>query len=215
MELIMGEQTLRGKISAYKCNGASNHSNVDREINDFYATPDIATKPLIEYLKVNYPDMHSDYIWEPACGKGHISKSLIDNGFNVLSTDIIDRGYRPGNYGNDYNFLNNKNKHTDMHIITNPPYKYAQEFVEKSIEIMEDGKLCCMLLKLTFLEGNKRYDMFQKYPPKHLLVFSNRINCALGGDFESTSKFGGAVAYGWYIWEKGYTGKTMIEWIKA
>lgn len=211
----MGEQTLRGKISAYKCNGASNHSDVEREINDFYATPDIATKPLIEYLKTNYPDVCKDFIWEPACGMGHISQALINEGFNVISTDLIDRGYRPGCYGWDYNFLSEENNHTSMHIITNPPYKFAQEFVEKSIEIMEDGALCCMLMKLTFLEGKKRYDMFQKYPPKHLLVFSNRINCALGGDFETTPKLGGAVAYGWYIWEKGYTGKTMIEWIKA
>jgi hypothetical protein len=102
-----------------------------------------------------------------------------------------------------------------MHIVTNPPYKYAQEFVEKALDIMTNGKLCCMLMKLTFLEGKKRFDMFKKYPPKHLLVFSNRINCALGGDFDKTPALGGAVAYGWYIWEKGYTGKTMIDWIKA
>jgi hypothetical protein len=211
----MGEQTKRGKISAYKCNGASNHSDVDREINDFYATPDIATKPLIDYLKTNYPDVCNGFIWEPACGMGHISQLLMDEGFNVISTDLIDRGYRPGCYGEDYNFLSEENNNTNMHIITNPPYKYAQEFVEKALNIMKDGKLCCMLMKLTFLEGKKRFDMFQKYPPKHLLVFSNRINCALGGDFDKTPALGGAVAYGWYIWEKGYTGKTMIDWIKA
>jgi diguanylate cyclase (GGDEF)-like protein len=32
----MGEQTLRGKLSGVRCNGASNHSDVEREINDFY-----------------------------------------------------------------------------------------------------------------------------------------------------------------------------------
>lgn len=208
----MGEQTKRGLMAGVRCNGASNHSDVEREINDFYATPDIATKPLINYLKVNYPDFSKRLIWEPACGKGHISEALKQNGYFVTSTDLIDRGY--GDCGPEYDFLK-VNKSTNAHIVTNPPYKYAQEFVEKSIEIMEDGALCCMLMKLTFLEGNKRYDMFQKYPPKHLLVFSNRINCALGGDFETTPKLGGAVAYGWYIWEKGYTGKTMIEWIKA
>ena len=58
----MGEQTLRGKISAYKCNGASNHSDVEREINDFYATPEAATKPLIEYLKVNTLPNNQDVV---------------------------------------------------------------------------------------------------------------------------------------------------------
>jgi hypothetical protein len=50
----MGEKTLRGQNSAYSCNGASNHSDVAREINDFYATPSIATKTLVEYLDKNY-----------------------------------------------------------------------------------------------------------------------------------------------------------------
>lgn len=210
----MGEQTKRGLISAYKCNGASNHSDVEREINDFYATPDIAVEPLIEYLETNYPNLYDEVIWEPACGKGHISEALINAGFKVISSDLIDRGYSSATCGEKFNFLKTSTP-TDYNIITNPPYKYSQEFVEKSIEILQKGKLCCMLMKLTFLEGNKRYEMFQKYPPKHLLVFSNRINCALGGDFKTTPKHGGAVAYGWYIWEKGFTGKTTIDWIKA
>ena len=210
----MGEQTKRGLISAYSCNGASNHSNVEREINDFYATPDIAVTPLIEYLKTNYPNLYDEIIWEPACGKGHISKALIKAGFKVISSDLIDRGYSSSMCGEKFDFLSNENDHTDANIITNPPYKYAQEFVEKSVEILQNGKLCCMLMKLTFLEGNKRYEMFKKYPPKHVLIFSNRINCALGGDFEKTPKTGGAVAYGWYIWEKDFTGKPTIDWIK-
>ena len=54
----MGEQTLRGKLSGVRCNGASNHSDVEREINDFYATPPIATKKLIEHLKEKYPNSY-------------------------------------------------------------------------------------------------------------------------------------------------------------
>ena len=41
-------------------------------------------------------------------------------------------------------------------IITNPPYKYAKEFVEKSLELIREGGKVAMLLKLTFLEGQKR-----------------------------------------------------------
>ena len=74
----MGEQSKRGLISAYSCNGASNHSDVEREINDFYATPDIAVEPLIEFLKTNYPKICDEIIWEPACGIGHVSEALIN-----------------------------------------------------------------------------------------------------------------------------------------
>ena len=208
----MGEQTQRGKLAAVRCNGASNHSDIEREINDFYATPTIATEKLIEYLDYNYPNIKNEIVWEPACGKGHISETLKEHGYKVISTDLIDRGY--GCAGDDYDFLSDSNTKTDCHIITNPPYKYAQEFVEKAMDIMEDGKCLCMLLKLTFLEGKKRYDMFQKYPPEQLLVFSTRVNCAHGGDFEKESEIGGAVAYAWYIWRKGNTHLPKLEWIK-
>lgn len=197
----------------YVCLGASNHSDVIREIDDFYATPKCATNALIEYLNSNYSHIKNDVIWEPACGKGHISECFINNGYNVISTDIIDRGYE--NFSEEYDFLDDYNIKTNCHIITNPPYKYAKEFVEKSMNILENGKFCCMLCKLTFLEGNKRYEMFKKYPPKHVLVFSNRINCAHSGDFEKHPEIGGAVAYAWYIWEKGNTNNPVIEWIKA
>lgn len=210
----MGEQTKRGLQSAYVCNGASNHSEVERELNDFYATPPIATKELIKYLKENYPEIDNDVIWEPACGKGHISQALINEGFNVVSTYLIDRGYRPGLYGENCNFLSEKNDYAAVHIITNPPYKYAQEFVEKAMEILKDGKLCCMFLKLTFLEGKKQYEMFKKFPPEKILVFSSRVNCAHSGNFEKEPERGGAVAYAWYIWRKGNTNSPVIEWIK-
>lgn len=209
----MGEQTKRGLMSGVRCNGASNHSDIVREIDDFYATPPVATKVLINYLDDNYPMVKLDTFWEPACGKGHISDTFIDAGYKVISTDLIDRGY--GCCGNEYDFLNDENTSTNCHIVTNPPYKYAQQFVEKAMDVMENGTLCCMLLKLTFLEGTKRYEMFKKYPPKHIIVFANRINCAHSGDFEKTPEYGGSIAYAWYIWEKGYSDSPKIEWVKA
>ena len=67
----MGEKTLRGQNSAYSCNGASNHSDVAREINDFYATPSIATKTLVEYLDENYPE-----IKKMLYGSQHVEKAI-------------------------------------------------------------------------------------------------------------------------------------------
>ena len=89
----MGEKTLRGQNSAYSCNGASNHSNLEREIKDFYATPSIATKTLVEYLDENYPDIKKNVIWEPACGKGHISEIFRKAGYRecVLRQDLSGR----------------------------------------------------------------------------------------------------------------------------
>lgn len=98
----------------------------------------------------------------------------------------------------------------DGDIITNPPYKYASQFVEKAIESISDGHKVAMLLRLLFLEGKARRKLFEKYPPKIIYVASGRIECALGGDFEHYK--GGAMAYAWFIWEKGYKGDTVVKW---
>lgn len=116
------------------------------------------------------------YIWECACGAGHISQVLSDAGYDVKSSDIIDRGY-PETEIIDFLQFNTEDS-TDIHngdIITNPPYKYAKEFVEKAMEVSGDSAKVAMFLKLTFLEGKARRKMFDKYPPKVVYVFSSRV----------------------------------------
>ena len=68
-----------------------------------------------------------------------------------------------------------------------------------------------MFLKLTFLEGQARRKLFEKYPPARIYVFSARVKCAKNGDFENIGS--SAVAYAWFIWEKGFEGEPVIRWI--
>ena len=98
-------------------------------------------------------------------------------------------------------------------IITNPPYKYAQEFVEHALSLIPEGNRVAMFLKLTFLESKNRRAMFELTPPRYIYVSSSRLQCAIGGDFETYKKGAmSAVAYAWYIWEKGFTGEPTIRW---
>ena len=46
-------------------------------------------------------------------------------------------------------------------IITNPPYKYALEFVEHALNIVQQGRKVAMFLKLTILEGKARKAFFK------------------------------------------------------
>ena len=83
-----------------------------------------------------------------------------------------------------------------------------------SLDLLKDGQYCIMFLKTTFLEGKKRYnELFTKYPPKYMLQFVNRIACAKNGDFEKLNNQGSAIAYAWFIWEKGFKGDTIVKWI--
>lgn len=180
--------------------GASNHSTTEREDNDFYVTETKALELLLDIEDFDF------YVWECACGKGHLSEVLKKRGYIVKSTDLVDRGYGVGGV----DFLQTTETHNGD-IITNPPYKYAQQFVEKALEIIPDGQRVAMFLKLTFLESKNRREMFEKYPPKYIYVSSSRLQCALGGDFE-TYKGGNAVAYSWFIWEKGFKGEPKVRW---
>lgn len=191
-----------GNASIRNCNLRS----ADAEINDYYATEPKAVEILLEYEKFNH------YIWEPACGGGHISKVLINNGYNVKSSDIIDRGLEGAEIA-DFLAVTRSDVKGDFprDIITNPPYKYAKEFVEHALEISMDGVKVAMFLKLTFLEGQARRKLFKENPPKRIYVFSKRVNCAKNGDFETASS--SAVAYAWFVWEKGFCGDPIVKWV--
>lgn len=68
-----------------------------------------------------------------------------------------------------------------------------------------------MFLKLTFLEGKDRKEMFKEYPPQTVYVCSGRVNCAKNGNFDDYES--SAIAYAWFVWQKGYTSDTVIKWI--
>ena len=95
------------------------NANNDRNENDFYETPLDAIEDLIKHEKFN------GNIWECSCGNGAISKPLIDYGYKVYSSDLIDRGY-----GEQLDFL--KSDLVADNIITNPPYKISLDFVLKA-----------------------------------------------------------------------------------
>lgn len=198
----MEQKQDRNKHSVFVMLGASNHSPEDRETDDYYATEPKAAELLLDIE----PFDKNEEIWECACGEGHLAKVFERAGYRVRSTDLIDRNYGTG----EIDFL----KHTDTYkgnIITNPPYKYAKEFVEHALDIVEDGYKVAMLLRLQFLEGKNRRRLFDSTPPRYVYVSSSRLLCSKNGDF-SNKKIGSAVAYAWFVWEKGWSGDTIVRW---
>lgn len=187
--------------SLYRNLGATNHSETIRQVDDFYATEPKAVEMLLEKESFN------SNILEPACGKGHISEVLRKHEYNVLSSDLIDRGY-----GTVEDFFNIHS--FDGDIITNPPYKEALKFVKHALEIINPGAKVAMFLRLQFLEGKERGKFFMEKPPARIYVASGRLNVAKNGEFEKYKK-ANAMAFAWFVWEKGYTGKPTIDWINV
>lgn len=153
--------------STFKTIGASNHTEKEREEHDYYATEPKAAELLCDLFKF------SPLIWECACGEGHLSEVFKNRGYLVRSTDLVDRGYGEGGV----DFLQCTTPFPGD-IITNPPYKFAQQFVEKALSLVSEGHHVAMLLKLTFMEGKGRKELFQKNPPLIIYVSSSRLLCA-------------------------------------
>ncbi len=200
------------KKSTFVTLGASNHCDHDRAENDFYSTDPKALEIFLDKLKKDGIELNH-YIWECACGSGALSDVLINYGYDVWSTDLVDRGYGLP----DYNFLTcdklpfGEFDNIKWDILTNPPYKYAQEFVEHAISLVNNGSYVIMFLKIQFLEGKERRKLFDKFPPKYVYVNSARQICYLNGD--TSKKMSSATCYCWYIWEKGWQGDPIIRWI--
>lgn len=179
--------------------GISN--TAEREKNDFYATQPSAVADLLKYETFN------NNVWECACGEGNISDVLKLHGYSVYSTDLINRGYQDCLL----DFLTTDAKF-DGDIITNPPFKYATEFILKALELVPMGNKVAMFMKLNYLSGKGRYnEIYSKYPPYRVYVFSRRRSCSRNNKPEGFKA--GGMDYAWFIWEKGKIGPTELKWI--
>lgn len=182
--------------------GSSNHVTDEREQFDYYATDPRAVEMLLQM------EAFAPVIWEPACGEGHISKVLAAHGYEVISTDLIYRGFGDPE---PLNFLEETLDGFEGDIITNPPYSVGLQFVERALESVRPGGKVAMFLKVQFLEGKRRGEFFKKSPPPRSVYISrSRLACYKNGDLTTNPE--SAIAYAWYIWEKGFTGDPVIKW---
>lgn len=52
-------------------------------------------------------------------------------------------------------------------------------------------------------------ELFKQYPVSRIHVCRKRIKCAKNGDFTKVQS--SPTCYAWFVWEKGYTGPTIID----
>jgi len=144
-------------------NGRNHHPD------DFYPTPFDA----VEALLAETGQFMGRTVHEPACGDGAISRVLELHGYDVISTDLIYRGYGLG--GMD--FL----AHAPVAdtIVTNPPFKYAAEFVRHAMA--HKPRYLALLLKSNFWNARIRLPLFNIAPPRQILPLTWRLDFTGGG----------------------------------
>lgn len=154
------------KVSVHHMLGVSKDGSSEREQHDFYATEPKATFALIEnFLKHTYAKHYR--VWEPACGMGNISEVLIADGYDVVSTDLIDRGFGKGGV----DFLKQDTVPDGVRtIITNPPYRHTNEFIKHAHKILPYQSYLCLLLNINQLAGKQRYNEIYKRIKEYIFV---------------------------------------------
>lgn len=172
---------------------------------DFYATPPEATRALLSVETFDGP------VWEPACGQGAISQVLTQHGHQVVSTDLIDRGY--GHPGID--FLKESSPRA-KHIVTNPPYggSLADKFIGKALAfIRQTGGKAAFLLDLASLCHPTRHPKFIATPPAAIYALDQLV-CLPNGDASRAPFMARADRrYCWMIWKPGHTGAPKLWWL--
>lgn len=171
-----------------------------REKDDFYPTPPEGTEALLSVEKFDGP------IWEPACGAGDMSRVLAAHGYDVVSTDLVDRGYGTPRV----DFLMEYESRAP-NIVTNPPFKLAEAFARKALALTT--RKVALLCRLQFLEGTRRRLLFETSPLARVWVFSWRLPIARGEVKPPHERTGSMATYAWFVWEHGYAGKPTLGWI--
>lgn len=137
-------------------------------------------------------------------GGGNLSKELLRLGYDVVSSDLFDRGY--GDVGVDFFKCN---KVFQGNLITNPPYKHINEWIQHSIDLASNKSY--IFCRIQTIESIKRYQIFKNNPPSMICPFVKRIPCFIGGTKKTYSS---AICYSWFIWDKkDDSGETKVKWL--
>lgn len=168
--------------------------------DDLYETPECAISALLS------AEALPRQIWEPACGPGAIVRVLRNAGHSVIATDLVDYGL--DNSGSGIDFLMERTLPDGVGaIVTNPPYKLANEFVAHALDLCPR---VIMLLRLAFLESERRRPILDTGHLARVYVFRNRLPMMHRDGWEG-KRAGNAVAFAWYSWDRNHSGPTELR----
>lgn len=164
-----------------------------RDGADNYPTPGWATRVLHRHLRDVFPG-GVRRVLEPAIGDGAIIAALPDffsgavvEGYDIRETEspfpytlgsFLDASPDPDPF--------------DL-VITNPPFSLALEFVQHGLRFIHEHGRVIMLLRLAFLEGQKRSEWMRHHMPD-VYVFTKRPSFVGKGT--------DSAAYAWMAWHK-------------
>jgi hypothetical protein len=188
-----------------------------RRERDFYETPIELAEESIRVFATDFKYFPSK-ILDPGSGNGIWGKAVSNVFFpkpDIFGVEVQNLNAKYGEYyseicNGDYLSGEFDNSIGDFDfIVGNPPYSLAEEFIRKSFSYLIPNGYIFFLLRLAFLESQKRYKgLFKEFPPLRVYVSSRRPS------FFSTTKgkTTDTISYAMFLWKKGYRESTDIKW---
>jgi len=170
---------------------------------DDFPTPPWATRALVEHI-IGVDRVRGLSCLEPACGRGYMAKPLAEYFGKVDAADAYHYGFAPIR---DFLTFPYEALSHDW-VITNPPFRLAEEFVERALVVARQG--VAILARTVFLESVGRYEsIFKDRPPTVFAQFSERVPMVKG---RVDAKASTATGYAWFVWQAGEVGP-RLAWV--
>lgn len=176
-------------------------SGYDRHADDWYVEPAWCVDALV---KAERPLIGA--VLDPCCGVETSSPVCAPMAFMHRGADIRDRA------AGQFPVMGYAQSLFDARpdsVVSNLPYGLAQDFIDSCLTTTTDR--VCVLLRLAFLEGQKRSEWWQRVPLARVWVCGKRVSMPPGGT-DIPAK-GGSIAYAWFVFERGHTGSPVLGWL--
>lgn len=183
-----------------------------RFYEDYFTPMDVVGdifKPPVDILK------GVTSVLEPSAGEGNIVNALRYNGFDhhITAVELQDRYIpklrltRPDALINgDFLCMDKSILGTFDLVIINPPFSLVEEFVEHSLDLLNDGGQVIVLMRLVHLVGVQRGKFMRRNRPSNIYLMCHRPSFT-GGQ----SDIGG---YAWVRWSGDGSDQTYTDWIR-
>lgn len=173
---------------------------------DDFPTPPWATRAFVEHILGGRNALSSLTCLEPACGRGDMAQVLREYFQDVKASDVCDYGF-----GELKDFTTGliPVKSVDW-IITNPPFRLAEEFLVRSLATARKG--VALLTRTVFIESVGRFErIFDINPPTCVAQYVERVPMVKG---RLDPKASTATGYAWLIWEcDKEASHTELKWV--
>lgn len=182
----------------------------DRDPLDFDPTPWDATAAFLA-VEARHIRLHSDLVWEPAVGAGHMAKCLIDHGFRVAGSDIVGRGWSRAVLRSFYDFT--ASDAPSRVIVTNPPYSEVNardghgRWLRHALAC--DADYVALLLNADWPAAriNGFDQLLQDHPPSIEWLCCWKIDFRGGGSPPQRNS--------WFVWDRRRPPSAPAQWIRA